>query len=124
MLSHYSLFVLLPDESIVKGDLKCYFFCPIEKKYLSGVRMNRATDVGHWKITGKDRPVLHNNALVGSIKTLIFHKGKAPGERTDWVMHEYRLDDNYRAERGVAQVMFGYLSFFSMILVSVSVVFV
>lgn len=118
------MFVLLPDESIVKGDLKWYFFCPIEKKYLSGVRMNRATDVGHWKITGRDRRVLHNNASVGSIKTLIFHKGKAPGERTDWVMHEYRLDDTYRAERGVAQVMFGYLSFFSMILVSVGVVFV
>lgn len=107
----------------MKGDLKWYFFCPIEKKYLSGVRMNRATDVGHWKITGRDRRVLHNNASVGSIKTLIFHKGKAPGERTDWVMHEYRLDDTYRAERGVAQVMFGYLSFFSMILVSVGVVF-
>jgi len=119
------LFVLLPDESIVKGDLEWYFFCPIEKKYLSGDRRNRTTDVGHWKVTGDPRDVKHNNALVGSIKTLIFYKkkGKARGERTNWVMHEYGLDDNYRAERGVAQVMFGYLSFFSMIVVSVGVVF-
>ena len=120
------MFVLLPDESIVKGYLEWYFFCPIEKKYSSGDRMKRATDVGHWKITGKPRHVLHNNALVGSIKTLIFYerKGKAPVEKTNWVMYEYRLDDKYRAERGVAQVMFGYLSFFSMIVVSVGVVFV
>ena len=120
------MFVLLPDESIVKGDLEWYFFCPIEKKYSSGDRRNRSTDVGQWKVTGDPRDVKHNNALVGSIKTLIFYerKGKAQGKRTNWVMHEYRLDDNYRAERGVAQVMFGNLSFFSMIVVSVGVVFV
>ncbi|XP_075655417.1 uncharacterized protein LOC142625638 [Castanea sativa] len=93
----------LPDKSIVKGDLKWYFLCPIEKKYSAGVRMNRATDVGHWKITGNERHVHYNNTLVGSIKTLIFHMGKAPGKRTDWVIHEYRLDDKYLAERGVAQ---------------------
>ncbi|KAK7853585.1 nac domain-containing protein 82 [Quercus suber] len=94
----------LADESIVKGDLKWYFFCPIEKKYLSGVRMNRATDDGHWKITGNDRPVLHNNALVGSKKTLIFYKGKARGERTDWVMHEYRLDDKHQSEHVLCKI--------------------
>lgn len=93
----------LPDKSIVKGDLKWYFLCPIEKKYSAGARMNRATDVGHWKITGNERPVHYDNTLVGSIKTLIFHTGKAPGKRTDWVIHEYRLDNKYLAKRGVAQ---------------------
>ncbi|KAL4631903.1 hypothetical protein ACB092_04G012300 [Castanea dentata] len=93
----------LPDKSIVKGDLKWYFLCPIEKKYSAGVGMNHATDVGHWKIIGKERPVHYNNTLVGSIKTLVFHMGKAPGERTDWVIREYRVDDKYLAERGVAQ---------------------
>ncbi|XP_030924005.1 NAC domain-containing protein 40-like [Quercus lobata] len=93
----------LPDKSIVKGDLKWYFLCPIEKKYSAGARMNRATDVGHWKITGNERLVHYDNKLVGSIKTLIFHMGKAPGKRTDWVIHEYRLDNKYLAERGVAQ---------------------
>ena len=118
------MFVPLPDKSILKGDLKWYFFCPIEKEYLGGVRMNRATEVGHWKVTGNDRHVNYKNALVCSIKTLIFHMGKAPGKRTDWVMHEYRLDNKYLAGRGVAQVIFGYLSFFCMILLSVDVCYV
>ena len=118
------MFVPLPDKSILKGDLNWYFFCPIEKKYLAGDRKKRSTEVGHWKVTGNDRPVHYDKKMVGSIKTLIFHMGKAPGKRTDWVMHEYRLDKKFLAERGFAQVMRCYLSFFSMILLSVDAFFV
>ncbi|KAL5555545.1 hypothetical protein UlMin_037781 [Ulmus minor] len=88
--------------SMQNKDLKWYFFCPRERKYASGARMNRATESGYWKTTGKDRPVHYNNNVVGMIKTLIFHRGKAPkGVRTDWVMHEYRLEE--KAETGVVQ---------------------
>lgn len=67
--------------------------------------MNRATDCGYWKTTGKDRSVLYNSEVVGWIKTLIFHSGRAPrGERTNWVLHEYRLEDKNLADKGVAQV--------------------
>ncbi|XP_010452910.1 PREDICTED: NAC domain-containing protein 82 [Camelina sativa] len=95
----------LPDMSYIKGgDLKWHFFCPREKKYASGVRANRATDCGYWKTTGKERPVLCNSEVVGKIKTLIYHFGKSPrGERTDWVMHEYRLEDKALAQMNVPQ---------------------
>lgn len=87
-------------------DLKWYFFCPREKKYASGERQNRATDIGYWKTTGRDRPVMQNNRVVGHIKTLVFHRGRPPkGERTNWVIHEYRLEDQNLADKGVVQVI-------------------
>jgi hypothetical protein len=105
------LFVCLSDKSYLQnGDLEWYFFCPIEKKYGSGGRLNRATEIGFWKATGKDRAVQHKNQTVGMIKTLIFHTGKAPrGDRTDWVMHEYRLEDKDLADRGIVQVAISFL---------------
>uniref|UniRef100_A0A1J3FW37 NAC domain-containing protein 78 n=1 Tax=Noccaea caerulescens TaxID=107243 RepID=A0A1J3FW37_NOCCA len=95
----------LPDMSFIRsGDLKWHFFCPREKKYSTGVRANRATECGYWKTTGKERPVLCNAEVVGKIKTLVYHFGKSPrGERTDWVMHEYRLDDKDLTQKNVPQ---------------------
>ena len=95
----------LPDMSCLKtGDLKWFFYCPIEKKYARGARLNRATEYGYWKTTGKDRSVKYNEEVVAMIKTLVFHRGKAPrGDRTDWVMHEYRLEEKVLADRRVVQ---------------------
>ncbi|XWS44729.1 hypothetical protein CRYUN_Cryun15aG0072500 [Craigia yunnanensis] len=95
----------LPDMSCLKtGDLKWFFYCPLEKKHARGARLNRATEYGYWKTTGKDRPVKYNEEVVGMIKTLVFHRGKAPREgRTDWVMHEYRLEEKDLADRGAVQ---------------------
>lgn len=89
------------------GDLKLYFFCPREKKYTTGDRQKRATGFGFWKATGKDRAVRYEDQVVGMIKSLVFHTGKSPkGERTDWVMHEYRLEENGLAENGIVQDAF------------------
>lgn len=75
-------------------DLEWYFFCPRERKYNSGARMNRSTETGYWKTTGRDRTVINNDRTVGMVKTLVFHEGHAPkGKRTDWVIHEYRIED-------------------------------
>ncbi|OMO60882.1 No apical meristem (NAM) protein [Corchorus olitorius] len=73
------------------------------KKYAKGAKLNRATDYGYWKSTGKDMPVTYNKEVVGMIKTLVFRRGKAPHGKTDWVMREYRLENKELAERGVVQ---------------------
>ncbi|KAJ7537768.1 hypothetical protein O6H91_11G021600 [Diphasiastrum complanatum] len=86
----------LPDKSLIGGsDPEWYFFSARDKKYANGSRTNRATEAGYWKATGKDRAVKTGSRTVGMKKTLVFYKGRAPhGERTDWIMHEYRLEDD------------------------------
>ncbi|XP_044965534.1 NAC domain-containing protein 82-like isoform X1 [Hordeum vulgare subsp. vulgare] len=85
----------LPDKSCLQSkDLEWFFFCPRDKKYPKGSRTNRATPNGYWKTSGKDRTIKLNSRIVGLKKTLIFHEGKAPkGNMTDWVMYEYKMED-------------------------------
>lgn len=86
-------------------DLEWYFFSVLDKKYGNGSRTNRATERGYWKTTGKDRAVLHRTRTVGMKKTLVYHNGRAPrGDRTNWVMHEYRLVDETLEKSGIFQV--------------------
>ncbi|XP_010552948.1 PREDICTED: NAC domain-containing protein 78-like [Tarenaya hassleriana] len=95
----------LPDKSKLKSrDLEWYFFSVLDKKYGNGSKTNRATEKGYWKTTGKDREIRNGPRVVGMKKTLVYHKGRAPrGERTNWVMHEYRLVDDELGKAGVAQ---------------------
>ncbi|WCJ28451.1 NAC domain-containing protein 76 [Euphorbia peplus] len=74
-----------------------YFFSHKDKKYPTGTRTNRATTAGFWKATGRDKAIQmsNNNKRIGMRKTLVFYTGRAPhGQKTDWIMHEYRLDDD------------------------------
>ncbi|KAL0369272.1 UNVERIFIED_CONTAM: NAC domain-containing protein 48 [Sesamum calycinum] len=75
------------------GEKEWYFFSPRDRKYPNGSRPNRAAGKGYWKATGADKPIGHPKPA-GIKKALVFYNGKAPkGEKTDWIMHEYRLAD-------------------------------
>ncbi|KAI3808888.1 hypothetical protein L1987_24851 [Smallanthus sonchifolius] len=75
-----------------------YFFSHKDKKYPTGSRTNRATVAGFWKATGRDKAIYSKQDLVGMRKTLVFYKGRAPnGLKSDWIMHEYRLETDENA---------------------------
>ncbi|RID80259.1 hypothetical protein BRARA_A02934, partial [Brassica rapa] len=83
----------LPDKASM-GEKEWYFFSLRDRKYPTGLRTNRATEAGYWKTTGKDKDIYRSGVLVGMKKTLVFYKGRAPkGEKSNWVMHEYRLEN-------------------------------
>ncbi|TYJ29144.1 hypothetical protein E1A91_A06G050400v1 [Gossypium mustelinum] len=88
----------LPDLALY-GEKEWYFFSPRDRKYPNGSRPNRAAGSGYWKATGADKPIGQPKP-VGIKKALVFYAGKAPkGEKTNWIMHEYRLADVDRSAR-------------------------
>ncbi len=95
----------LPYKSKLKTrDLEWYFYSALDKKYGNGSRTKRATERGYWKTTGKDRAIKHGSRTIGMKKTLVYHSGRAPhGDRTNWVMHEYKLVDEQLAQAGILQ---------------------
>ncbi|CAL1367313.1 unnamed protein product [Linum trigynum] len=80
----------LPAKSIVQSETEWFFFSSRGRKYPNGSQSKRATQLGYWKATGKERSVRSGSAVIGTKRTLVFHIGRAPrGERTEWIMHEY-----------------------------------
>ena len=88
------------------GEKEWYFFSPRDRKYPNGSRPNRVAGSGYWKATGTDKVITTNGRRVGIKKALVFYVGKAPkGNKTNWIMHEYRLSDPQR-KTGSARVCY------------------
>ena len=67
-----------------------FFTTPPEKH---GKRENNK---GYWIQKGEDKKIKRgDNQLIGMVKRLLFNRGCAPnGQRTYWVIREYRLVDD------------------------------
>ncbi|XP_065868550.1 NAC domain-containing protein 40-like isoform X2 [Euphorbia lathyris] len=83
----------LPGKSVIRSENEWFFFAARGRKYPNGSQSRRATELGYWKATGKERTVKSGSTIIGTKRTLVFHMGRAPkGERTEWIMHEYCME--------------------------------
>ena len=74
-----------------KEDRVWYFFNALVSKSPNSKLVNRQTNSGFWKPTGKDRVIWDEQGKkIGFKKNLVFHTGRAKNAiRTNWVVHEY-----------------------------------
>ncbi|XP_047326890.1 protein ATAF2-like [Impatiens glandulifera] len=86
----------LPGLSIY-GEKEWYFFTRRERKYPNSSCdiPNRAAGIGIWKANAVDKKIGHPKVL-GIRKTMTFFTGKnCKTDKTNWLMKEYRLHDDY-----------------------------
>lgn len=81
-------FLNLAQSRVQSDDTLWWFLCR------RGPRPKRTTGTGYWKSTGQDKDVKGKDGktCIAKKKTLVFHKGRHPGEKTNWVIHEYYVE--------------------------------
>ncbi|KAL6527750.1 hypothetical protein OROMI_029561 [Orobanche minor] len=79
------------------GNKEWYFFTMRDRRYPNGNRPKRSVEggIGWWKATGGDKLIRSNGKIIGKKKVLVFYygKNKSSVEKTNWIMHEYKLDN-------------------------------
>ncbi|XP_027906703.1 NAC domain containing protein 52-like [Vigna unguiculata] len=92
---------ILAKSRIRFGDPDWFFFSPVDFKYSNSKRVNRKTEKGFWKATGKDRDIRswNTNTLIATKKNLVYYKGSVScGVKSDWVIHEYHAVTFHESE--------------------------
>ncbi|GAV57306.1 NAM domain-containing protein [Cephalotus follicularis] len=94
-LSLYSPQVLTERFKLLLGrETEWYFLTRRKTRYRNGKRPDRRVGNGYWKSTGIDKDIKNGNQRIGHKRSLDFNEGKhSNGKRTEWKMHEYRLDE-------------------------------
>ncbi|RWR79368.1 NAC domain-containing protein 18-like protein [Cinnamomum micranthum f. kanehirae] len=72
-----------------------YFFTTRERKYFNGSRPSRTAGDGFWKATSVEQVIkgLDDTSIIGYKKKLVFYyKENNHNQKTDWQMHEYRIE--------------------------------
>ncbi|XP_024017054.1 NAC transcription factor 29 [Morus notabilis] len=80
----------------VQKEHEMYIFVKRVLKHQKGKRLQRRiTDGsnGFWKASTGEVKIELDGVLVGHRRTLVYYKGE--GEKTNWLMYEYRLPDHY-----------------------------
>eukprot|EP00257_Ricinus_communis_P004392 XP_002517569.2 NAC transcription factor 32 [Ricinus communis] len=75
------------------GREEWYFFSPRDQKYPNGSRLRRDPKCGYWKSTGAYKDVRFNGHKVGLKRLLVFYKRRSPFHKTDWIMHEFSINN-------------------------------
>ncbi|EXB38567.1 NAC domain-containing protein 29 [Morus notabilis] len=85
----------------VQKEHEMYIFVKRVLKHQKGKRLQRRiTDGsnGFWKASTGEVKIELDGVLVGHRRTLVYYKGE--GEKTNWLMYEYRLPDHYFVQLG------------------------
>ncbi|OMO71066.1 No apical meristem (NAM) protein [Corchorus olitorius] len=83
-----------------------YFVYSLNYKYHKGKLINRATKEGYWKPTGRRRKIMASgsNAVIGSKRSLTFHKGhhagKTKNKKSNSTKHDNDKNNRNKTKQG------------------------
>ncbi|KAI4367527.1 hypothetical protein MLD38_023257 [Melastoma candidum] len=91
-----SLWLVRPGLSIIRSkDPEWWFLSTLEYKPANSDKFDRRTSTGSWKITGNPMEIRDRvgNRLIAVKRNLVFCENQK-NEKTNWVIHEYHLQDD------------------------------